>query len=151
MGTAMAYISDSDIENRLGTETLLHLTDNDGDGVADPAVLADARLAAEGEVNSYLAQRYQVPVDASQDAELAGLLAARTLDLAEHRLRLRRPPVAQDILDQRDQTLTWLRQVADGSAQLAGATRLASGSTPGLLADSTGAPRRLTVDELGDY
>ena len=59
-------------------------------------VVDEARLAAEGEVNSYLARRYRAPIDLTTHADLADLLASVTLDLVEYRLRVRRPPVGDD-------------------------------------------------------
>ena len=91
----MAYITNADIEERLGSDTYVQLTDDDGDQVADVGVVDEARLGAEGEVNSYFARRYQVPIDLSVHGDLADLLASITLDLVEYRLRARRPPVAR--------------------------------------------------------
>jgi len=65
----------------------VQLTDDDGNGLADSGVVDEARLAAEGEVNSHLARRYQVPINLSEHSELAALLASITLDLVEYRLR----------------------------------------------------------------
>ena len=89
----MAYVTNADIQGRLGNDTYIQLTDDDQDGSADVGVVDEARLAAEGEVNSYLARRYGVPIDLTTHADLADLLASITLDLVEFRLRARRPPV----------------------------------------------------------
>jgi phage gp36-like protein len=88
----MLYITNTDIERRLGSAAYVQLTDDDGDGSADVGVVDEARLAAEGAVNSFLAKRYSVPVNLVAHSELADLLASVTLDLAEYRLRARRPP-----------------------------------------------------------
>ena len=74
----MAYISNADIQERLGSQTYVQLTDDDGDAVADVGVVDEARLGAEGEVNSYLARRYRVPIDLAVNPELADLLATIT-------------------------------------------------------------------------
>ena len=89
----MSYMTNDDIEDRLGSEAYVQFTDDDGDGVPDADMVNEARIGTEGEVNSYLARGYQVPVDVSGDAGLAGLLKSVALDLVELRLRSRRPPI----------------------------------------------------------
>ncbi len=147
----MAYITNADIEERLGSTTYVQLTDDDGDDVADTGVVDEARLAAEGEVNSYLARRYQVPIDVSQHSELADLLTSITLDLVEYRLRSRRPPVAQDAVDRHGKTLQWLKGVAGGHIELPSATLLAENAALGTLGEAVGEDRLLSREELSDY
>jgi len=147
----MAYITNEDIENRLGAATLVQLADDDGDGEAETAVIDEARLGAEGEVDSYLAQRFQVPIDLSLHPELGGLLATLALDLAEYRLRARRPPIAADVVAKRDQVTDWLRAVARGSAQLPSAQVVAANPAAGISISVSGAERRLQEDELERY
>jgi phage gp36-like protein len=118
----MAYISNSDLQTRLGPAVYVQLADDDGDGSADAAVVDEVRLAAEGELNSYLSVRHAVPVDLSAHPELAGLLRGAALDLAEYRLRLRRPPVPEDIRRRRDQTVDWLVLMAEGAVALPAVT-----------------------------
>ena len=147
----MAYVTNADIEERLGSQAYVQLTDDDADGVADVGVVDEARLAAEGEVNSYLARRYQVPIDLSVHTELADLLASITLDLAEYRLRSRRPPVSQDAVRSHGQAIKWLRDVAEGRVDLPSAAGAAANTTRGTIATTTGAERILSRDELSDY
>ena len=71
----MAYVTNADIQERLGNDTYIQLTDDDQDGSADVGVVDEARLAGEGEVNSYLARRYHVPIDLTKHADLADLLS----------------------------------------------------------------------------
>ena len=59
----MAYITNADIEERLGSATYVQLADDDGDNVADVGVVDEARLGADGEVSSYLGRRFQLPID----------------------------------------------------------------------------------------
>ena len=143
----MSYITNSDIEERVGSATLLQLTDDDGNGVADAGIVDEARLAAEGEVNSRLAVRYQTPIDLVAHPDLIDLLASFTLDLAEYRLRLRRPPVSEDARRRRDHAVDWLSRVADGRVQLPSSTSV---SSRGIGAVVTGAERVLTREEMAD-
>ena len=147
----MAYITNGDIEERVGSATYVQLADDDGDGVADVAVVEEARLGAEGEVNSYLVRRYEVPINLSAHSELAGLLVSVTLDLAELRLRSRRPPVPEAALRRRDQAVEWLTRVAEGAIGLPSVLPLASSTVRGLRVASTGANRVLSRDEMSGH
>jgi len=147
----MAYITNTDIQERVGAAAYLQLADDNLDGVADAVVVDEARLGAEGEVNGYLARRYQVPIDVTARPELAGVLASITLDLAELRLRARRPPVPQPMLDAGRQAIDWLQRVADGRIDLPAAAELPANPSHGLTAKTRGAKRVLSRDELADF
>ncbi len=147
----MSYITNADIEERVGSDAYVQLADDDGDGQADVGVVDETRLAAEGEVNSYLARHYAVPVDLTTHADLADVLASITLDLAEYRLRVRRPPVANEVLDKRAQAIDWLARVADGSLDLPSAAPVAPNTTRGPLGTVTGEERLLSRDELSEF
>lgn len=146
----MAYITNADLEERLGSAAYVQLADDNGDGTADVGVVDEARLAAEGEVDSYLAARFAVPIDVVAHPDLAGLLASIALDLAEVRLRVRRPPVPDAPLRRRAEALDWLTRVATGALELP-----ASGVTPsairGVVAATTGDARVLSREELADF
>ena len=146
----MAYITNADIEERLGSAAYVQLTDDDGDGEPDAGVVDEARLAAEGEVNSYLARRFAVPIDLTVHADLADLLASITLDLAEYRLRGRRPPVPKDALDQHAHAIDWLARVAGGAVELPSAAPVAANATRGTLGATMGEARLLSRDELSE-
>jgi len=147
----MAYVANADIEERLGSQAYVQLTDDDGDGVADVGVVEEARLGAEGEVDSYLAHRCAVPIDMLAHPELASLLASITLDLVECRLRSRRPPIPADAIRRRAQTIDWLKGVAEGRMDLPAAVGLAANTTQGTIAASTGAERVFSRDALSEY
>ena len=147
----MAYITNADIEQRLGNDTYVQLTDDDGDGTADVGVVNEARNGAEGEVDSYLARRYRLPIDLTAHADIADVLASFALDLVEYRLRSRRPPVPKDVVDRHSRALEWLERVAVGTIDLPSATCLAANTARGPVAETTGSDRVLSRDELSDY
>lgn len=147
----MAYVTDTDIEDRLGSAAYVQLTDDDGNGVADAAVVDEARLGAEGEVNSYLARRYQVPIDLTVHSELADVLKSFTLDLVELRLRARRPPVPTETLRRRADAIEWLSRIAKGTIELPSVAQVSTGSGRGSLGTTTGETRMLSRDELADH
>ncbi len=147
----MAYITNTDIQERLGSTTYVSLTDDDGDSIADVGVVDEARLGAEGEVNSYLARRFAVPIDLTMHTDLVDLLKSITLDLVEYRLRSRRPPVSQDSLRKRADAIVWLTKIAEGKIDLPSAAAVAANTTRGSLASSTGEDRLLSRDEMSGY
>ena len=98
----MAYITNTDIQTRLGSAVYVQLTDDAGTGSANIAVVDESRAGAEGEVDAYLARRFAVPIDLAANPELGGILKSIALDLTEYRLRLRRPPVSAEATARRD-------------------------------------------------
>lgn len=147
---AMGYISNSDIERRLGTTMYIQLTDDSGAGVADELKVDEAREGAEGEANSYLAARYQTPVDLSAHPELAAVLTSFVLDLAEYRLHNRRPPVPADIVRKRVEAVTWLGNVATGVVHLPAMTTVAADSSRAPLAEAFGPERVFTRESMAN-
>ncbi|MFQ6048083.1 MAG: gp436 family protein [Phycisphaerae bacterium] len=144
----MSYITNSDIEQRLGTSSYIQLTDDEGTGSANEARVDEARLGAEGEANSYLARRYAVPVDLSAHAELQAVLKSFVLDLAEYRLHARRPPIPSDVVRRREQAVTWLRRVAAGQVHLPAETPVDENPAIGQIGQVTGQKRLFDRDEL---
>ena len=146
----MSYITNADIEAWLSTETYIELTDDDGSGSADPAKVDEARMGAEGEANSYLATRYQVPVGVSSDPEVSAVLRTFVLDLVAYRLHSRRPPVPEDIVRRREEAVTWLSRVASGVVQMPAAKVLAENPALGKLGQAKGPERTMTREGMED-
>ena len=147
----MSYISNSDIQTRLGSSVYTQLTDDTGSGSPSEAVVDEARLGAEGEVNAYLARRYDVPIDLAAHPELSDVLKSVSLDLAEHRLRLRRPPVSAESSSRREAALEWLKAVASGAANLPAASDPDPSPLGGFDSQVTGEDRLLSRDEMTDF
>ncbi len=147
----MAYISNNDIQTRLGSAVYVQLTDDAGTGSANEAVVDEARAGAEGEVDGYLARRYSVPIDLGTHPELAGLLKSITLDLAEYRLRLRRPPVSDEAVQRRKQAEAWLQKVASQDVDLPAKTEPAPSDRSALQGRAVGNDRVLDREEFSDF
>ncbi len=147
----MSYVSNTEIQQRLGAAAYVQLTDDDGDGLADVAVVDEARLGAEGEVNSYLARRFAVPIDLTVHADLADLLKSITLDLIEQRLRQRRPPVPEATTVRYRDAKGWLQAIAEAKIELPSATPVAGHALRGPTAQTTGDDRVLSRDELSEH
>ena len=144
----MAYVTNGDVQARLGTAAYLQLTDDDGNGVADTAVIDEARLGAEGEMNAHLAKRFAVPIDTASFPELAAALKSVALDLIEYRLRGRRPPVPSHVTRRRDEAVAWLRGVTDGSIALPTSGSPTTHPSRSESAIASSEPRLLSRDEL---
>lgn len=144
----MSYVTNADIESRLGTEAYIALTDDAGNGTADPARINEARMGAEGEANSYLATRYKTPVDVSSEPEVESVLRCFVLDLVAYRLHSRRPPVPEDIVRRREEAVTWLSRVASGVVQLPAIMAPAQASSLGIVGERTPPSRRMTRKTL---
>ena len=147
----MSYVTGSDIETRLGATAFVQLTDDAGTGSANIDVVDEAREGAEGEVNSYLAHRYAVPVDLSAHPDSAAWLKTVVLDLVEQRLHARRPPVPEAIDAKRRAALEWLERVAAGKVELPAATAPMPHPDRGFQAASAGNTRVLSHDEMDGF
>ncbi len=109
----MAYITQDDIEDRIGADDLAALADYDGDGQADQAVVAQAITSAGALIDSYLGVRFSVPVEPVPD-----VLKTRAVNLAVYFLRLGRDSVTEDVRAQYEDDIEWLNQVVAGSVSL---------------------------------
>jgi len=147
----MSYVDSTQIETRLGSATYVQVADDDGDQQADTPVVDEARLGAEGEVDSYLARRYAVPIDLAQHPEVGDVLASIVLDLVELRLRSRRPPVPGVTLKRHADALQWLRDVAAGRIDLPSVAPIAGAAVRGPAVLSSSEPRTLSRDELSTH
>lgn len=146
----MTYVTNADIESWLGTQTYIELTDDAGSGSADEMKVDEARLGAEGEANSYLATRYQVPLKLSSEPEVAAVLKSFVLDLVSYRLHSRRPPVPDDIVRRRDEAVTWLARVAGGLVQLPAEMAVSENTALGTIGQVVGPQRQMTRDTVED-
>lgn len=113
-------ISLEDLRHALSEDTLLYLIDEEGAGVLTPQGEARARSALQeawGEVESYLAQRYALPLPS-----LPEVLRAKALDIAVYRLFLRRgirPGTADEaVVGRYRDAVAFLKDVALGRASL---------------------------------
>jgi len=144
----MAYAINQDVIDRLGTALAAQLTTPASSTVPDQNQITIAREGAEGLINSYLARRYATPVDITLDAGAAALLKAATIDVAEFRLRERRPPVPDDVTQRFDRTVEWLREIAEGKANMPSAVELPGPTSEGPVGQAQGDPRVFTRDQL---
>lgn len=146
----MSYITNTDIETRMGAAKVIELTDDAGTGSADTIVIDEARLGAIGEANSYLAVRYAVPVELSEDAESAAVLKSFVLDIAEYRLHARRPPIPEDVIHKRSEAVKWFERIVAGQVRLPARTLPSENPAAGILGEATAPTRTMTRETLSD-
>lgn len=77
----MAYASRADMEARFGEREVIALTDRQGAGAVNEAVLTEALEAADDEINGYLRGRYGLPLPT-----VPRLLSRVACDIARYRL-----------------------------------------------------------------
>jgi len=134
----MAYVSVADLRARLGAPLYARLTDRAGGASADDNVGQRIIEEAEAEVDALLAARYRTPLDLAAHPELAALLRARVLDLAEYFAWKSSPFVSdppQRVKEICAAARGWLAAVAAGGAALPAQV------TPAGPAREDGAPR----------
>ncbi len=147
----MAYVTLQQLKDRLGQSLYDRLTDRVSGTKGDDAIGQDILEEAEALVHSYLARRYATPIDLAQHPELADVLAARTLDVAEY-LAWRGSPFVSDLPDRveqlHEQATRWLEQIAAGRVDLPAAapprSRVSADDGPRYQATA----RKFTADEL---
>lgn len=113
----MPYATEQDLKDRLGSDLLAALADENGDGAPDTAILQAALDDASAEMDSTLALRYAVPVNPAPE-----ILRRINADLAAHFLFLRRreavsPEQLRRASHARAELLAW----AEGRSDLEGA------------------------------
>lgn len=151
------YVSAEDIKLALAEDVIVYLVDDERQRTltAQGQARIDAKLSeAESEVNSYLAQRYTLPLPS-----VPQVLKAKTVDIAVYRLFLRRgirPGTADELVNsQYKLAVAWLRDVATGKASLtlngpsggSDGPKADGGSKPSITAD----PRVFSRDKLEDF
>jgi len=147
----VGYITNTDIEDRLGTALYIQLTDDAGSGSADLDVVNAARLEAEGEADSYFARRYTVPIDLVLHSNVSSLIKGFVLDLVEYRMHTRRPPVTADVIAKHERAVDWFEAIARGDVELPSVLTVSPNAATGIAAQAVGDDRVLSREELADY
>jgi phage gp36-like protein len=108
----VAYSVKADVQVAIGgPERLDEVSDHDGDGVADDAVVTSAIAEADALIDSYCRIRYAVPF--SSPPEMVRRFSAAE---AAYLLKSHRGANTQDDDDKHDRRVEWLRDVGKGLA-----------------------------------
>lgn len=137
----MTYAAEQDLIQRFGQYEIEQLALTN-DGTQDANRIQAALTDATAEINSYLGQRYQVPV-----ATPSPVLQAACCDIARYQLYAAQ--ATEEVTQRYQQRIAWLRDVASGKASLGIAEREASGSTLAVATQSGG--RVFSRDTLRDF
>jgi phage gp36-like protein len=109
----VAYAAQSDLEKYFGEADVLRAADRDGDGVADTDVITTAITAAEEEIDSYVAVRYDLPL-----AVVPGVLTRVCSDLAMYHMSIDTLSMTEDKEKRYERGLKWLRDLSRGVVTL---------------------------------
>jgi len=109
----VAYATQSDLEAYFGTEQLLIAADRDGDGSADTGVITAGIAAAEEEIDSYLAVRYDLPLAATP-----GVLTRVCCDLAMYHMSVGHHSMTEDKETRYNNGVRWLEKLSKGIVTL---------------------------------
>ena len=107
----MTYATTQDLVDRFSQAELLELTDFDGNGSIDQAVVDQALADAAQIINSYVGARYDLPL-----AETPALLTALAADIARYRLYKDDP--TEVVQENHKAALRQLKDIAEGRAVL---------------------------------
>lgn len=142
----MTYATQQDLLDQFGERELVALTDREGSGAIDAAVLARALADADAEIDSHLVARYTLPLTGTYPT-----LKRHAANLARYFLSGAEVTEVAVVRTRYQDAIRYLESIRDGKAVL-GAE--ASAHTPASETDRivfTGSDRVFTADTLGDY
>lgn len=147
------YLTESYLLTVFPEQDLIDLTDSEGVGEINQAVLASAIAAAEGEFHGYVGRRYQTPLSIDDDAEMAETVRGVLVSLLTYKLWQppRKPQVPQSVRDAYRDAVDWLKGVAKGEISLGAASGPAASSGAPNQVDSDGEEPRMTHDSLTGF
>jgi phage gp36-like protein len=143
----MAYATLQDMATRFGQEELLQLTDRAGVQAIDGAAVTAALADADAMIETYLAQRYALPV-----APVPQLLRRIACDIT--RFLLSGDAATDAVRQAHADALRTLRDLAGGAAALPGAAAAPPGATPataGGRVEVSAPDRRFERASISDY
>ena len=147
----MAYITTTHLQDRLGSSLYARLTDRLNGTTANATAAQQIVTEAEAVANSYFAKRYATPIDLTAHPELADVLLARVLDVAEYMAWRDSPFVTSlpaRILTLYEGAGKWFAAVGSGAIDLPAATPPASRTARDDSPQYTDVERGLSRDEL---
>ena len=109
----MAYCTQADLVARMSEADLVRLTDHDGDGSVDAAVVTAAISDADGHIDSYLQVKYTVPISPVPD-----VVRKRSVILTIYYLQLYRDSVTESMQKAFEAVNAWLKMAAKGDVAL---------------------------------
>ncbi len=112
----MAYITEQDLLDELGEDVLIELTDSDGSGEIDPVRVNKSIQYATGVFETYIRNRYPLPVPATE------MVKAINLDLAVFHLYKSRTSIPEGVYEVKENAkkdaVKLLMDISSGKAAL---------------------------------
>jgi len=110
------------LENRVGADELVRLTDDAGTGSVNASVMARAIDEGEGELLNNIGQRYVLPL-ALSDTNTASVVQGMMIDAVVYRLYMRRDhAVTEEHTAAYRHAVEWSEKIAAGKLGLLGET-----------------------------
>lgn len=109
----MAYATAQDLIDRYGDYALIVASDRDNDGVSDPGVVATTLDDATGLINSYLTERYTLPLPT-----VPGTLKRCCVDIAMYQMSADCGVQTKEQRQRYEDCIAWLKDVARGLVNL---------------------------------
>lgn len=147
------YVSQSDLDKRLGTGLLVNLTNEDPDATTvDTDAMNEAIADAEAEVNGYVGARYALPLTSPYPRLVVSL--ARRLTIY-HLYSLQPGMVPEDVQKDYDSAIADLEKISKGTISLglttAGTDATGSSESDLVTIRRGGYSRRLGRDDFGGF
>lgn len=111
----MAYSTQTDLEEQIGPDELIQLTDDTGSGTVDTSVVDRAIADADAEIDSYCGSRYIMPF-----SPVPAMIRKLSVDLAIYNLSSRRAilKITDERQNRYDNAVRFLRDVSAGRVSL---------------------------------
>ncbi|WP_163304437.1 gp436 family protein [Enterobacter ludwigii] len=109
----MAYATYQDMVKNFGEREVRLISDRENSGLPDPLVIEDGLRTADGEIDSYIAGRYSLPL-----REVPLVLVGFACDIARYRLTGTERTESAVILERYKIAIRYLEKVAAGSITL---------------------------------
>jgi phage gp36-like protein len=115
---ASTYATVAEFKARFRSDAdVAHLTDDAETGIPDDEVIQGVIDMAEGEINSYAARKYLVPMDVT-DTAFAAFMRAITLNMAVWYLVGQRNDIVSDAKQKAyDDAVLWLEKLGSGKVE----------------------------------
>lgn len=139
----MAYLTLTELENRVGRNALLDVADRDHSGALDPLVVERAISDAGELIDSYLAKRYSLPL-----AIVPAPLARIACDLAMHYLAAE-GTITEDKRRRYDDAIKYLSDISVGRVDVIGAQGEAVATSGAGSVEFDSEPRLFTRRTMG--
>lgn len=141
----MSYAAKQDMLDRFGEREIVALTDRENIGLIDEDVLSKALLAADSEINPYLASRYALPL-----ASVPSIVRDFSCDIARYRLCGAEVTETEEVRSRYKDAIKFFEKVAAGQISL-GLDGLNNQPSPSQSVRSQSNARVFGRTTLGDY